>query len=133
MTARPSQALAALLLILALLGNFWASLGVALPAQRAIGEAQTELTALFGATVAFCTPARTDEGPTGPAHPGTADCILCCLPSPLRLALLAQVPLLGAVPKPVAVQAPWPRQRADWHEADPPPVPYRPRDPPTFG
>ncbi|MCK6441787.1 hypothetical protein [Elstera cyanobacteriorum] len=133
MTARPSQALAALLLILALLGNLAASFSVAPPAQRAFDAAQTELTALLGAQVAFCTPAMTGEGPTGPAHHGTAECILCCLPSPLRLALLAQASVLWAPPKPGAVQAPWPLLPAAWHEADPPPAPYRPRDPPPFG
>lgn len=133
MPARLPQALAALLLILALLGNLGASFGITPPAKRAFDAAQTELTLLLGAQVAFCTPAMTGEGPTGPAHPGTAECILCCLPSPLRLALLGQAPIILAVPKPVAVQAPWPLLRAVWHEANPPPAPYRPRDPPTFG
>ena len=133
MPARLSHALTAVLLILALIGNLSVSFGIPSPAEREMAAAQTELRSLFGPTIAFCTPAMVDDGSGAPSHHGTADCILCCLPSPLRLAVLVQVPVLLAVPKPAMVQAPWPPLAAEWYEADPPPAPYRPRDPPTFG
>ncbi len=119
------------LLILALIGNLGGSLSPRTPAQTDLAAAQSALTSLLGPGLAFCTPGMADDGSGGPGRHALADCILCCLPTPLRLAVQAQSPLLP-LPKPVHRQAPWPPLTADWHDPDPAPPPYRPRDPPAF-
>lgn len=122
----------ALLLIGALLSNLFVPMAAASPDQRALSSARAELAALFGGAIAFCTTGAMDDGTGTPPGHADANCILCCLPQPLRFAVSA-LPPLAPLPTLATVAAPWPVLSPLVRSSDAAPPPYRPRDPPTFG